>query len=319
VTDVVCFGDLLIDFVPTESGLPLAEVETFRRAPGGAAANVAVGLARLGAKSAFMGKVGDDVFGHLLARTLADEGVDTSPLRFDDRARTALAFVSLKADGERDFLFYRHPSADMLFTKDEVDEAAIATAPVFHFDSISLAAPGPRETALFAADQAKSAGKPVSFDANLRLPLWASADAAKAGIRQGLARATIAKFSDDELDFLTGSRDAAVMRRELWHDGLELMVLSVGKAGSILVTRDGELPVPTFPVRAVDTTGAGDGFVAGLLAGLMHDLGRLQDRDFLYSAGRFANAVGALTTTERGAIPALPRRDQVEALLATSN
>jgi fructokinase len=319
VTDVVCFGDLLIDFVPTESGLPLAEVETFRRAPGGAAANVAVGLARLGAKSAFMGKVGDDVFGHLLARTLADEGVDTSPLRFDDRARTALAFVSLKADGERDFLFYRHPSADMLFTKDEVDEAAIATAPVFHFDSISLAAPGPRETALFAADQAESAGKLVSFDANLRLPLWASADAAKAGIRQGLARATIAKFSDDELDFLTGSRDAAVMRRELWHDGLELMVLSVGKAGSILVTRDGELPVPTFPVRAVDTTGAGDGFVAGLLAGLMHDLGRLQDRDFLYSAGRFANAVGALTTTERGAIPALPRRDQVEALLATSN
>ncbi len=317
MTDVVCFGDLLIDFVPTESGLPLAEVETFRRAPGGAAANVAVGLARLGAKSAFMGKVGDDVFGHLLARTLADEGVDIGPLRFDDRARTALAFVSLKADGERDFLFYRHPSADMLFTKDEVDEAAIAAAPVFHFDSISLAAPGPRETALFAADQAKVAGKLVSFDANLRLPLWASADAARAGIRQGLQRATIAKVSDDELDFLTDSRDAAVMRRELWHDGLELMVLSVGKAGSILVTREGELQIPTFQVRAVDTTGAGDGFVAGLLVGLMHDLGRLQDRDFLYSAGRFANAVGALTTTERGAIPALPRRDQVEALLAT--
>jgi len=318
VTDVVCFGDLLIDFVPTVSGLPLAEVETFRRAPGGAAANVAVGLARLGAKSAFMGKVGDDVFGHLLADTLRDEGVDTGPLRFDARARTALAFVSLKADGERDFLFYRHPSADMLFGKAEVDRAVIASAPVFHFDSISLAAPGPRETALFAADRAKAAGKLVSFDANLRLPLWASANAARAGIRDGLARATIAKFSDDELHFMTGARDAATLRRELWHDGLRLMVLSVGKAGSILVTRDAELPVPTFTVAAVDTTGAGDGFVAGLLAGLMHDLDRLDDRDFLYAAGRFANAVGALTTTERGAIPALPRRDRVEALLAAS-
>ncbi len=314
--DVVCFGDLLIDFVPTTSGLPLAEVETFRRAPGGAAANVAVGLARLGAKSAFMGKVGDDVFGHVLADTLKDEGVDTGPLRFDDRARTALAFVSLKADGERDFLFYRHPSADMLFTPEEVDLQAIATAPVFHFDSISMAAEGPRKTVLFAADKAAAAGKLVSFDANLRLPLWASADEARDGIRQGLARATIAKFSDDELDFMTGSRTVDAMRGKLWHDGLKLMVLSVGKAGSILVTRDGELEVPTFSVQAVDTTGAGDGFVAGLLAGLMHDLDRLGDRDFLFAAGRFANAVGALTTTERGAIPALPRRDQVEALLS---
>ena len=319
MTDVVCFGDLLIDFVPTESGQPLAEVQTFRRAPGGAAANVAVGLARLGAKSAFMGKVGDDVFGHVLADTLRNEGVDTGPLRFDDRARTALAFVSLKADGERDFLFYRHPSADMLFTTEEVDQEAIARAPVFHFDSISMAAPGPRETVLFAADRARQAGKLVSFDANLRLPLWASADDARAGIRQGLERATIAKFSDDELDFMTGSRGATAMRNELWHDGLKLMVLSVGKSGSILVTADAELEIPTFSVKALDTTGAGDGFVAGLLAGLIHDLDRLDDRDFLYAAGRFANAVGALTTTERGAIPALPRREQVEALLKRSS
>lgn len=319
MTDVVCFGDLLIDFVPTTSGLPLAEVETFRRAPGGAAANVAVGLARLGLASAFIGKVGDDVFGHLLAETLRQEGVDTGPLCFDARARTALAFVSLKADGERDFLFYRHPSADMLFTKEEVATETIEEASVFHFDSISMAAPGPRETVLFAADHARAKGKLVSFDANLRLPLWASADEARNGIKDGLGRATIAKLSDDELDFLTGSRDAAAMRRELWHDGLKLMVLSVGSKGSILLTEAGELTVPTFAVQPVDTTGAGDGFVAGLLAGLMHDLDRLDDRDFLFNAGRFANAVGALTTTGRGAIPALPTRDQVEALLSTAN
>lgn len=318
MTDVLCFGDLLIDFVPTTSGLPLAEVETFRRAPGGAAANVAVGLARLGAKSAFMGKVGDDVFGHLLAATLDAEGVDTTPLRFDNRARTALAFVSLKADGERDFLFYRHPSADMLFDREEVDRSAIAAAPVFHFDSISLAAPDPRKTALFAADTAKAAGKLVSFDANLRLPLWTSADDARAGIRAGIERASIVKLSDDELEFMTGAREPKAMREALWHDGLKLMVLSVGKAGSILLNREGDLTVPTFKVASVDTTGAGDGFVAGLLAGLMHDLDRLDDKDFVYRAGRFANAVGALTTIERGAIPALPSRDQVEALVAQS-
>ena len=128
MADVVCFGDLLIDFVPTVTGTGLADAPAFVKAPGGAAANVAVGLARLGVTSAFMGKVGDDPFGHFLADTLRGEGVDVGPLRFEPRARTALAFVSLRADGEREFLFYRHPSADMLFTPDEVDADAIAAA-----------------------------------------------------------------------------------------------------------------------------------------------------------------------------------------------
>lgn len=318
MADVLCFGDLLIDFVPTESGLPLGEVETFRRAPGGAAANVAVGLGRLGVGSAFMGKVGDDVFGHFLSDTLSADGVDVSPLRFDARARTALAFVSLKADGERDFMFYRHPSADMLFTPDEVDTDAIEAASIFHFDSISLAAPQPCQTALFAADRAVAAGKLVSFDVNLRLPLWVDADAARAGIQEGLKRAAVVKLSDDEQEFLIGNRDPSALRDALWHEGMRLLVLSVGRAGCIVFTAEGEFRVPSFEVRAVDTTGAGDGFVAGLLAGLVADPDRLADRDALFATCRFANAVGALTTTERGAIPALPRRDQVEALLNRS-
>jgi fructokinase len=144
MADVVCFGDLLIDFVPTVTGTGLADAPAFVKAPGGAAANVAVGLARLGVKSAFMGKVGDDPFGHFLAHTLEAEGVDVTPLRFEPRARTALAFVSLRADGEREFLFYRHPSADMLFTPEEVDADAIRRARIFHFDSISVAADPPR-------------------------------------------------------------------------------------------------------------------------------------------------------------------------------
>jgi fructokinase len=318
MADVLCFGDLLIDFVPTESGLPLSRVETFRRAPGGAAANVAVGLGRLGVSSAFMGKVGDDVFGHFLADTLRADGVDVGPLRFDGRARTALAFVSLKADGERDFMFYRHPSADMLFTPGEVDAGAIEAASIFHFDSISLAAEQPRETALFAADRAVAAGKLVSFDVNLRLPLWGDADAARAGIRDGLKRAAVIKLSDDELEFLIGNRDPSGLRDALWHDGVRLLVLSIGRAGCVVFTAEGEFRVPSFEVKSVDTTGAGDGFVAGLLAGLHASPGGFDDRDALFSACRFANAVGALTTTARGAIPALPRRDQVEALVNRS-
>jgi len=315
MADILCFGDLLIDFVPLESGLPLADVPAFKKAPGGAAANVAVGLSRLGVKSAFMGKVGDDPFGHFLKRTLDDEGIDTSPMRLDGRARTALAFVTLEASGERDFLFYRHPSADMLFVPDEVDKAAIGAASIFHFDSISLAAAQPRETALFAADHARSLGRTISYDVNLRLPLWESADEARDGIREGLARAHVAKLSDDELDFMTQRRDPAAVRDHLWHDGLKLAVLSLGARGSVLLTADHDEHVPSVSVTPVDTTGAGDGFVAGLLAAIHDDPDIFNERQKLVSAVRFANAVGALTTTGRGAIPALPGRERVEAAL----
>jgi fructokinase len=314
MADVVCFGDLLIDFVPTVTGKGLADAPAFVKAPGGAAANVAVGLARLGASSAFIGKVGDDPFGHFLADTLAGEGVDVGALRFEPKARTALAFVSLRADGEREFLFYRHPSADMLFRPEEVDAGAIAAARIFHFDSISLAAEQPRETVLHAASLARDGGKLISYDVNLRLPLWRDADTAKRGILTGLGRAQLAKLSDDELDFLTGSRAPAAVRG-LWHDGLKLVVLTLGGRGCILMTAEAERHVPSIAVTPVDTTGAGDGFVAGLLAGLLPHPS-FPEQEELVGICRFANVVGALTTTQRGAIPALPTRAMVEAALA---
>jgi fructokinase len=317
-SDVLCFGDLLMDFVPTESGLDFADLPTFVPVPGGAAANVAVGLAKLGHRSAFMGKVGDEPFGHVLIATLEREGVDVSPIRLESRARTALAFVTLTRDGERDFMFYRHPSADMLFVPDEVDRAAIERTKVFHFDSISLASPQPRATALFAADLARSLGKLISYDVNLRLPLWPSAAEAKAGIMEGLKRADIAKISDDELDFMTGGRTAEHAREHLWHDGLKLLVVSQGGKGCLALAKDGETQVPSIEVEVVDTTGAGDGFVAGLLAGIVEDPEVLDDADALARLCRFANAVGALTTTARGAIPSLPTRLEVEKRLSAA-
>ncbi len=318
MADILCFGDLLIDFVPTESGLDFADLPSFKAAPGGAAANVAVGLARLDTSSAFMGKVGDEAFGHLLVDTLRREGVDVGSIRLDARARTALAFVTLTADGERDFLFYRHPSADMLFTPGEVDVKAIEQAKIFHFDSISLAATQPRETALFAADQAASAGKLISYDVNLRLSLWENEAAARKGINEGLKRAAIVKLSDDELTFMTGDSSPENIRAQLWHDGLKLVVLSLGRQGCIAITEHGERVVPSLPVTAVDTTGAGDGFVAGLLSGIATNPDVLRDGEALADLCRFASAVGVLTTTARGAIPSLPTRDQVETLLSSA-
>lgn len=313
MADVVCVGDLLIDFVPTVTGTGLVDAPAFQKAAGGAAANVAVGLARLGAASAFMGKVGSDPFGHFLAGTLSQEGVDITPLRFESRARTALAFVSLRADGEREFLFYRHPSADMLFVPEEVDEGAIAACRVLHFDSISLASPQPQATVLHAARLAKDAGKLISYDVNLRLPLWSDAETARQGIRTGLALADVAKLSDDELEFLTGRRDPDAVQ-SLWHAGLKVMVLTMGGRGCILITADGRQEIPSIPVKAVDTTGAGDGFVAGFLAGLLRHKSVPGAVD-LAEICRFANVVGALTTTQRGAIPSLPTRAAVEAHL----
>jgi fructokinase len=316
MADVICFGDLLIDFVPTEKAVSFADLPTFKPAPGGAAANVAVGLARLGVRSAFMGKVGDEAFGHVLVDTLKREGVDVGAVRFDKRARTALAFVTLTAEGERDFLFYRHPSADMLFTPEEVDVSAIGAAQIFHFDSISLAPAQSRQTALFAADEAARAGKLISYDVNLRLPLWESEAEARKGIVDGLKRAAVVKLSDDELAFLTGGSSPELVRSQLWHDGLRLVALSLGDRGCIAITERGEMAVPSIPVTAVDTTGAGDGFVAGLLSGIVTNRGILDDDEALAKLCRFANAVGALTATARGAIPSLPTRRQVEVALA---
>ncbi|TVR65762.1 MAG: fructokinase [Candidatus Competibacteraceae bacterium] len=317
MADVICLGELLIDFVPTVTGVDLIDAPAFVKAPGGAPGNVAVGLARLGIPSAFMGKVGDDPFGHFLANTLAEAGVDVSPLRFSTEARTALAFVSLRADGEREFMFYRHPSADMLFAPQEVDVAAINHAKLLHFGSISLIGEPSRGATLHAVDTARAAGCLVSYDPNLRLPLWPDATAARAGMWLGLKKAHVVKLSEDESEFLTGLGDLDAARQALWHDELKLMVITRGRAGCAYFTRDFSGTVESFPVEAVDTTGAGDGFVAGLLQGLLADPATVQDEARLRELCRFANAVGALATTARGAIPALPERERVRDFLSS--
>ncbi|MCB2214183.1 fructokinase [bacterium] len=316
--DVITLGELLIDFVPTVSGVTLVEAPAFKKAPGGAPANVAAGLSKLGVSCGFLGKVGDDAFGQFLKETLDEVGVDTSGLVFSDEARTALAFVSLRADGEREFMFYRHPSADMLYTPEEVATDLIAAAKVFHFGSISLISEPSRSATLAAVDAAHAGGLLVSYDPNLRLALWSDANAAREGMLSVWEQADLIKVSDEELAFLTGLTEIDAAVDELWHDRLQLMVVTLGKGGSRYYTPDVRGSVPGFKVEAVDTTGAGDGFVAGLIYGLLNHSDDWQEEVRLNEICRFANVVGALTTTQRGAIPALPTLAQVQQFL-TSN
>lgn len=326
MAEIITLGELLIDFVPTVSGVSLIEAPAFKKAAGGAPANVAVGLAKLGASSGFMGKVGDDAFGRFLADTLAHFGVDVSALRFSSEARTALAFVSLSAEGERDFLFYRHPSADMLYAPEDVDVDYIRRGRLFHFGSISLIGEPSRTATLHAVEMAKLAGLRISYDPNLRLNLWPDAETAKRGMLTGWSHVHYAKVSRDELAFLTGTDPGglnnlstlAAAARSLWHQDLRLVVVTHGRSGCSYVTADLAGQVPGFVVDPVDTTGAGDGFVAGLLKGLLDSPRADLAGERLEQVCRCANAVGALTTTERGAIPALPTAEQVAAFMAAS-
>ena len=310
--DAIALGELLIDFVPTVSGVTLIEAQAFVKAPGGAPANVAAGLARLGVSSGFMGQVGDDAFGHFLAQTLRDNGVDVSHLKHSGAGRTMLAFVSLRADGEREFMFYRHPSADMLYRPEDVDPEYVRTARILHFGSISLIGEPSRSATLRAISIAQTAGALVSFDPNLRLDLWSDAEAARAGIRIGWPLAHVVKVSEEELAFIADTDDPVEAARKLWHPHLLLLVATQGRRGCRYVTARFSGTVPGFEVQTVDTTGAGDGFVAGLLKGLLDHPGAFDDESQLRAICRYANAVGALTTTRRGAIPALPTANQVD-------
>jgi fructokinase len=316
---VVSFGEALIDFVPTVSGVTLLEAPAFKKAPGGAPANVAVALARLGVSTGFVGQVGDDAFGHFLAQTLRDAGVETTALRFSSKARTALAFVSLTADGEREFMFYRHPSADMLFDPSLVDLSYVRAASVFHFGSITLIGEPSRSATLTAARAAREAGLLITYDPNLRINLWQSAGAAREGMLMGWPFANVIKVSDEELEFLSGRLPQQVSALSdlgtLCHAGLRILVITQGGEGCRYVTSEFAGDVPGFDVKAIDTTGAGDGFLAGLLSGLIASPDSYQNENQLREICRYGNAVGALTTTKRGAIPALPSAEAVREFL----
>lgn len=314
---IISFGEMLIDFVPTTSGVSLADAPGFVKAPGGAPANVAIAVSRLGGRSAFVGKLGDDEFGRMLANILKDNGVIDGGICFDSGARTALAFVTLRADGEREFMFYRNPSADMLLREDELNLDLIKRASVFHYGSISLITEPCRTAHLKAMEAAKEAGALLSYDPNLRLPLWKSAEEAKEQIMSIWDQADIIKVSDVELEFLTGKDSVEdEVALTLWRPTFKLMLVTLGEKGCKYYTKDFHGAVDAFSVQQVDTTGAGDAFVGALLTKLVEDQSALQDEKKLREILKFSNACGAITTTKKGAIPALPSLSEITDFIA---
>jgi fructokinase len=309
---VVCLGEALVDFVADVPDVSLAECPGFRKAAGGGVANAAVALARLGVPTAFLGKVGDDPFGRFLAETMAASGVDTRFLRFDATARTGLAFVSLRADGERAFVFFRNPSADMLHRADEVPDEALAGCRWFHHGSISLIQEPSRGATLETLRRVKAAGGLISFDPNLRPALWPNPDAAREQILAALPLADLAKLSAEEAEFLFGPAEADEQAARVLGLGPSLAAITLGAQGSLLANARGTAREAAPTVAAVDATGAGDAYAGALIAGLL-ERGAPGDLDAGQLAGlaRFANAAGALTTTRKGGIPALPTREAV--------
>jgi fructokinase len=318
--DVICLGEALIDFIPLEKGVSLMEVSGFRKAPGGAPANVAAGLSKLGNPSAFLGKVGDDPFGRFLAKTFADNGVDTGHMLFDPTTRTGLAFVSLTAEGVPEFMFYRNPSADMLLRADEIDAGFIKSARAFHYGSITLISEPSKSATEAAIRYAQEGGLLISYDPNLRKPLWPSLDQAKEQMLAAMAYPHVVKISEEELEFLSDSSDLSDGSERLMRAYPNIILLAVtrGADGSYFQTKRAEGFIPGFRVDVVETTGAGDGFVAGMLSCLLasDDISTLGEDDLL-GIFHFANAVAALTTTKPGAITALPCKADVEKLLRT--
>ncbi len=308
---IVSFGELLIDFVALEMGVTVGDASGFVKAPGGAPANVAVAVARLGYDSAFMGQVGDDPFGHHLVDILKAESVNVDGMTFSEEARTALAFVSNKADGDRSFMFYRHPSADMLMSPEDVNTQVIDDSDMFHFGSITMIHEPSKSATLKAVQHAVDADKFVSYDPNLRLPLWESEANAKAGMLAGFEYANFVKISDEELTFLTGGDDVT----PLWHDRMEMLCVTYGHNGAVIHLKGGTtIEHKGYRVKATDTTGAGDSFVAGMLTGILE-----HGDDYVEQLPEildFANGIGALTTLQKGAIPSLPSMQQVKNFIA---
>lgn len=315
---VIALGEMLIDFVAQDHGR-LGHVGGFTKHPGGAPANVAVGLSRLGIESGFIGKLGDDDFGRYLHQVLTDNRVDTRGVRFSTEAHTALAFVSLSDRGERDFTFYRHPGADELLSAAEIDSDDLQRAQVFHFGSLSLTHPSARAATHYAVEQAQKGELIVSFDPNVRPALWKQPEQLKQAVENVVSAADILKLSLEDASFLLGEQTPEKLLEILFEMAQpQLLILTLGAQGCLYQTPQWQGEVQGFHVHPVDTTGAGDGFMAGLLAYLIGHkqikLAHLPETT-VQKALRYAHAVAALTVTQPGAISALPTVETVEAFL----
>lgn len=313
--DILAIGEFLIDFTPCgrgPAGQPL-----FAQNPGGAPANMLAMAARLGASVRLVAKVGEDPFGDALIGAARQCGIRTDHIARTSRAPTTLAFVSLDGRGNRTFTFYRKPGADVLLERSDMPEELLAGCRVLHFSGVSLTDGGCRAVVMEAVERARALGKAVSLDPNYRPFLWESEGEAREHLRRAAALADILKVSDEELRLLTGTGELEEGGRRLLELGPSLVLITCGELGSAAVSRTAFARRGAYPVHVVDTTGAGDAFMGGVLYRLLNEgagPGGL-DRERLEGLLDFGNAAGSLATEKLGAIPAIPSRAEIDALI----
>ncbi len=314
--DVVALGELLIDF--TENGISSQGNPVFEANPGGAPCNVLAVLAKLGHKVSFIGKVGNDGFGRQLKNALLETGINTGSLYMDDHVHTTLALVQTLPGGDRDFSFYREPGADMMLTADEIRAEDVTDTRIFHFGTLSMTHEGVREATQKAIALAKGSGAILSFDPNLRPPLWSSLELAREQVLYGMGQCDIVKISDNEIQWLSGLEDydAGIAWLRQQFPNITLVLLSMGPDGSRAYYKELVVEVPAFLQSAtIETTGAGDTFCGCMLHHVcQHGLENL-DEASLHSALTFANAAASLITTRKGALRVMPGAGEIETLM----
>lgn len=326
--DVVTLGELLIDM--TDNGVSSQGNTLFEANPGGAPCNVLAMLAKFGHRTAFMGKVGQDIFGVKLKKTLDEVGIDTRNLVIDKNARTTLAFVETLPGGDRDFSFYRNPGADMMFTKNEIDVSLLENTKIFHFGTLSMTHDGVREATKEAIKIAKENGAIISFDPNLRPPLWESLDFAKEQVLYGLSKCDVLKISDNEIEWLTGEKDytkgVEIIRQK---NNIPLILVSMGKDGSRAYYKkqgseasDQGIMVEVKPFlqeNTIETTGAGDTFGGCVLHYVLEKGLKDLTKENLTEMLTFANGAASIITTKKGALRVMPEIKEVYKLIKERN
>ena len=318
---VIAIGEALIDFIPHEKGRALNNVENFLRVPGGAPLNVAAAVAKLGGKSQMLTKLGQDGFGDAILNEVKPLGVDVSRISRTKEANTALAFVSLREDGERDFSFYRNPSADMLLSAEEICSEDFNERDILHFCSVSLIDAPIKEAHRRAIEIAKEKGCLISFDPNVRLPLWKQPEDCRKAILEFLPLSNIVKISDEELEFITGIKDEKEALDSLLTGDVKVIIYTKGTNGAEFITKERVIFSPSFKVSAQDTTGAGDSFIGSLLYQVAEGEYSLEElvtlsEEKVQEILTFSNATAALTVCKKGAIGALPLKDEVLAKIS---
>lgn len=318
---LVSIGEALIDFIPSQKGIDLKNVTHFERVAGGAPANVCACVSKLGKKSVMLTKLGVDAFGDYIIDILNEAMVDTSMIKRTIEANTGLAFVSLKEDGNRDFSFYRNPSADMLLSPEEIDESLFEEGDILHFCSVDLVDAPVRLAHHKALEIARRKKCMISFDPNVRLPLWHDHIEYKKIINQYRVYADILKVSDEEIQFITGKSFEEGAIDDLFKGHVKVVIYTKGSKGADVYTKNKMYSHDGFKVEAIDTTGSGDSFIGAFIYMLLDNNIKIDDlmhTDFLPFV-EFANAIGAIVASKKGAIPSMPSKQEVLSFIQESS